>query len=191
MSLFDGLSNNITVLGASYPIHTDFRVWIKFESIVGNLRSDPVQTVTEILKLCLIPGKLPPSLTDTLKELLNFYIGKNEFSEKEPGDGVRTQRIYDFEYDSEYIYSAFMQLYGIDLCSADMHWQQFKALFSSITGDTKFGEIMRIRAVSLDEISGKKQKAHYRRLKQIFALPDLRSEQEKERDLADAICSIM
>lgn len=191
MSLFDCLEDSITVAGEKYPIHTDFRVWIKFESIVGNLKTDPIQAATDILRLCLIPGKLPPSLTDTLEELFAFYSGSEKERGKKSDEGASAQRIYDFEYDSEYIYAAFMQMYGIDLCHAKMHWRQFRALFSSITGDTKFGEILRIRAISLDDVSGKKQKVHYKQLKRIYALPDNRSEAEKETDLADAILSVM
>ena len=60
-------------------------------------------------------------------------------------------------------------------------------MFSSLTDETKIGEIMGIRAISLEKISDKKQRSYYARLKRLYALPDTRSEDEKENDLADMI----
>ena len=190
--LTDILPESIDVCGASYPVNTDFRTWIRFENLIDGLQTEPEQTAVDILKLCFktekTAFKLPSSLSETLKALFEFYTGKS-LSEETDGTKAKaqSQRIYSFEHDGEYIYAGFMQQYGIDLCKSDMHWYRFKALFSSLTDETKIGEIMGIRAISLEKISDKKQRSYYARLKRLYALPDTRSEDEKENDLADMI----
>lgn len=37
---------------------------------------------------------------------------------------------FDYEFDAPEIYASFMQLYGIDLFNATLHWWQFRALLS-------------------------------------------------------------
>ena len=45
---------------------------------------------------------------------------------------------------------------------------------------------MGYRSIDLSKIKDKEQKAYYRKLKRDFALPDNRTEEEKERDFAEA-----
>lgn len=188
MSLFtEPLADSIEVCGKRYPVHTGFKTWIKFEKLAQNFEKNPVQTAAEMIKLCLNCRRLPSSLCDTLSGLCDFYSGKNKAEVK----GEKSfKRIYDFEYDADLIYAAFVRLYGIDLCKSNMHWHKFTALFSSITKNTKFGEILAIRATDVNEITDKKLKADILRLKRQCSLPDTTSEEEKENRLAEMISKI-
>ena len=56
----------------------------------------------------------------------------------------RAARAFDWLIDSDYIYSAFLQQYGIDLETADMHWHKFLSLFNGLTG-TKLNDIISAR----------------------------------------------
>lgn len=195
MSLItEPLAEGIEVRGIYYPIHTDFKIWIRFEGVIEKLKSEPERTVTEIMKLCFkrdkAPFRLPPSLGETLTSLFEFYAGKSANKPPSGESKTGTRRIYSFEHDAEYIYAGFLQQYGIDLCDTPMHWHKFRALFSSLADDTKIGEIMGIRALNTEKLSDKKQRAHYTRLKRMYALPDNKSEQEKENELADIIMGI-
>ena len=189
----DVLPECITVDGKEYPINSDFKVWIRFEKLILDIMSNPEQAVIEIFKLCFKRDKtrykLPLKFDSTLKALTQFYTLKTEETEAHENNAdinnAKRQRIYSYEYDSKYIYAAFVQQYGIDLCSCNMHWWKFHALMSSVSADTKFGEIMGIRALNLNDIKDKRQRAQYIKLKKIYALPDMRSEEEKENELAD------
>lgn len=57
-------------------------------------------------------------------------------------------KIIDFSQDSSYIYSSFMQAYGIDLIEQHniLDWRKFVSLFQGLPADTKICEIMNIRA---------------------------------------------
>lgn len=100
----------------------------------------------------------------------------------------KSKQIYSYEFDDEYIYSAFMTQYKIDLNSIKyMHWWKFKSLFNSLNDNVQFVKIMGYRAMNLSKIKDKDTKANYKRLQQIYALPDMRSEEEKESDFANEL----
>ena len=97
------------------------------------------------------------------------------------------KQIYSYEFDAEYIYSAFMEQYKIDLNSIPyLHWWKFKALFNSLNEEVLFSKIMSYRAIDLSKIKDKDMKKYYKKMKKLYVLPDLRSEEEKENDFAEA-----
>lgn len=61
------------------------------------------------------------------------------------------KRTFDFEDDSDYIYSSFMQAYGLDLveCQGKLHWKKFIALFQGLPEGTKIREVMKIRGMEI------------------------------------------
>ena len=109
---------------------------------------------------------------------------KEETSQKETGKNIK--RIYSYEFDDNKIYSAFIQQYNIDLQKQDLHWWQFKTMFECLTNSTQIVQIMEYRAMDLSKIKDKNMKKQYKSLKELYALPDMRSEEEKENDFAEA-----
>lgn len=87
----------------------------------------------------------------------------------------KKQRVLDFEYDGEYIYSSFMMDYGIDLIEEQgkLPWKKFIILFHGLSDRTKIREIMRIRAMDIPEYNGKNGKyvQEIQDLKSYYALP--------------------
>ena len=67
-----------------------------------------------------------------------------------------------------------------------MHWWKFKAMFNGLKSDNKIVEIMGYRAIDLSKIKDKEEKKRYKELKRIYALPDMRSQEQKESDFACA-----
>nr|MDH3162311.1 Gp15 family bacteriophage protein [Bacillus licheniformis] len=74
--------------------------------------------------------------------VFNNFINESEDKEEEqaPPDGEATEApadeaIFDFVEDAEYIYSAFLFDYNIDLLEQQgkMHWRKFKALFKGLS----------------------------------------------------------
>ena len=81
-----------------------------------------------------------------------------------------------------------MEQYKIDLNSIKyLHWWKFKALFNDLNENIQFSKIMSYRAMDLSKIKDKDMKKQYRKLKTLYALPDMRSEEEKESDFADEL----
>ena len=102
-------------------------------------------------------------------------------------DEQEDKQIFSYEHDADYIYAAFVQQYGIDLTECKLHWWKFKALFAGLTGSTKIREIMEIRATDISHIKDKERRSHMIKLQDAYALPDMRSEEEKENDFAAAL----
>lgn len=85
------------------------------------------------------------------------------------------------------IYTAFKTQYNIDLEEIEfLHWWKFKAMFNGLKSDNKIVEIMGYRAIDLSKIKDKEEKKRYKELKRIYALPDMRTQEQKESDFACA-----
>ena len=98
----------------------------------------------------------------------------------------KQKQIYSYEFDAEYIYSSFMEQYKIDLNTSHMHWWKFKALFEGLNENTQIVKIMGYRAIDLGKIKDKEEKTRYKKLKKLYALPDMRTQEEKEADFGKA-----
>ncbi len=133
-----GLPNTIEVGGSPFSIKTDFREWLRFAEIVKEMNKYLVKDL-----YFLFQDKIP--VQNPFLELMEFYLNKNEYPH---GSGSSADTL-NYEVDSEYIYSAFMQQYGIDLVDIEyLHWHKFKALLLGLTDDTLLGKVMSYRAYS-------------------------------------------
>jgi len=79
-----------------------------------------------------------------------------------------------------------MEQYKIDLNYTNMHWWKFKALFQGLSDNTLMVKIMGYRSIDLGKIKDKEEKARYKKLKKIYALPDMRTVEQKEADFNKA-----
>lgn len=80
-------------------------------------------------------------------------------------------QVIDYNEDSKYIYSAFMQVYGIDLFEEQgkLHWNKFQALMDGLPDDTKLSQIIHFR--TWEESDDKKDyKQYMREQKQYWSL---------------------
>ncbi|HEM5109531.1 TPA: hypothetical protein U1249_002034 [Streptococcus suis] len=83
------------------------------------------------------------------------------------------ERLFSLKYDAEYIYSSFMQAYGLDLIDVQntLHWKKFNALLNGLPSDTKFAEVLKIRSYKPQKGDSKKYKESMKQLKKEYALP--------------------
>ena len=98
--------------------------------------------------------------------------------------GQKNQSVVSFGYDSSFIYSAFMEAYGIDLWdqATKMHWCKFLALFEGIPENCILRQIMGIRAQPIPAPKGHNQEEIQRitELKALYALPSKTTEEETQ-----------
>lgn len=131
------------------------------------------------------------NLDEAVKKFIWFYqCGEPEdLLQRSSGATGKSKRIYDFEFDAQLIYAAFLSQYGIDLQDVEhMHWWKFKALFVSLR-NSLFVDVMQCRAIKITKDMSKEQKAYYQRMKSIYRLPDGKgiSESRKEKELIAAL----
>lgn len=184
--LTEKLPDSIIINDNKFPIKTDFRHWIKVTQIMMGQSSD-IQKIADICSevFCELPKA---SVKLVLNAVMDFYSPPRKVNLS--GTDSKPKRQYDFEYDAELIYAAFLQQYGIDLTSTNMHWWKFKALFNTLDETTQFVKVIGYRSINLSEIKNKEQKKHYGKMKHIYRLPDSRTEEEKEEDMNNMIAKM-
>ena len=180
--LTEALPDYIVVRGEKCPIKSDFRVWLEFSEIISKNISE-TEKLFKMLKL--IFDKLPQNLYDGISAIMNFYSYTPVKSENK--DKAVNKNYFDFDYDANLIYSAFLQQYKIDLCQTNMHWWTFKALLGGLSDDTHFIKVVQYRSMDLSKIKDKEQRHHYQKMKTLYKLPDNRSKEQKEQHLNDVM----
>ena len=168
--------------GRVYEFQTDFREWIKFELLLTDrdiAMTDKARRLTEI-----IFPTVPPD--EKLWEfLLWFYKCGREPPKAKPKSGRAKKQtaVYSFEYDDGYIFAAFLEVYGIDLCEVQyLHWWKFKAMFRALH-DCKLTDIMGYRSEELNSKTPEYRKKFVEDMKRLYALPRSLSEQQKIDEL--------
>ena len=185
--LIDPLPQKIGVDGKEYPIRWDFRVGILYELLM--LDEDVQGAEKPLLALRLFYPEIPGNWQKALEGIQWFYrSGVEEKIVKRKRNRKKQERIYSFQYDAGYIYSAFLEQYGLDLTEVgQLHWWKFRALFQGLREDSAFSKIMGYRAMEISESMGKEQKEFYRRMKESYRLPSPKGEEEKISALESAL----
>ena len=167
---------------------TDFRTSILFELLMQREDIKIKLKIRKALELYYPDLSQISDLETALKDITWFYqCGKEKKTSRKnkKTNNKKNNYIYSYEYDADYIYSAFMQQYNIDLTEIEyLHWWKFRALFEGLNKDTKIVEIMGYRAMDLSKIKDKKEKNFYKKMKELYALPDMRTTLQKEQDFA-------
>lgn len=157
--------------GKIYPIHTDFREWIRYESLISD--GDVPENLKTIIALRLVfADKVPDDFAGAVRFTTWFYCGGKEIKKTEENENyLESRRVYDLEYDSEYIYAAFMELYGIDLSDISyLHWWKFRALFKGLH-DCRMTDIMGYRGAEISEDLPDSRKRFLLDMQELYALP--------------------
>lgn len=152
-----------------FLIYTDFRIWLSFPKRIKNLESGDWSGYKG-----LFSGAVPWPTEEVLGALGAFYNPSREIPRSD-GSG---EILLDVDVDADYIYAAFLQVYGIDLIEADMHWHKFSALLASLPQGTMLMDIIGYRGYK-----GNSKDPEYKRLmrlKGMWALPQPVSKEEKE-----------
>ena len=167
-------------------VNTNFRSFILFELLMQDRHLSKKEKI--MLSLNLFYDEIPQDLKKGIDGIVWFYTKGKEIKEsKSNNKSDNKKRIYSYEYDADLIYTAFLDQYGVDLNEIDyLHWFKFKAMFEGLKSDNKICEIMGYRAVDINKIKNKDEQKKYKKLQKEWALPDDRTEEEKERDFAEA-----
>lgn len=194
--LIDELPKTVTIGGAEYEIKSDFRTSLLFEMLMDDNTVPDEDKGLQALRLYypVIPHK-QNEVTEAIDKILWFYrCGKepNEYmrkkQEKQAESGQRQSKIYDVNYDDDYIYAAFIQQYGINLNYVEyMHWWEYRALFKALTNETEFVKIMEYRGMDISKDLTQEQKSFYKKMKAIYALPQPKEETERMRAIEAAL----
>lgn len=182
--------NTYKIKGVEYPLDLSFATVIKMLKLINNKDLSIVERLDGALfylfgedcqRMIL---ELPyDDKLEIYHTIYNESIGMparpdNDVERDRNGDPLYPDEIginkYSLDYDSDAIYSSFMQAYGIDLVDEQsrMSWQKFNALLAGLPENVKFSQIMSIRDKDLGDIKDPLEKGHWERLKARYRLPE-------------------
>ena len=156
------LPDAVMVSGKVYKIKTGHSFWFVFARIIGQDK----KYLSDFD--FLYDGDIPEDRQAGVDALCGFYCEKKEVPRLED-DG--SDRVLDYDIDADYIYSAILQCYGIDLFDKQIHWHKVRAMLAAVN-NTRLNDIMQYRGAS-----GKNKELA--KLKRIWALPEKQSEEDK------------
>ncbi len=167
-------------------INTDFKISILFELLMQDEKIKKELKIMKALQLYYPDFEKISDYEKAIEQMLWFYrCGKELANSNKSNGNNKYNQIYSYEFDDNYIYSAFLQQYNIDLQEIQyMHWWKFKALFDGLNENTEIAKIMSYRSVNLSQIKDVEKKKYYKRMKKLYALPDMRTQEEKETEFA-------
>ena len=163
------LPNVVWLDGRPFSIYTDFRRWMRFEIEAGKLQEGEQIDISYLFK-----SEKP--IYCSLRELFAF---SRPVSPLPRNAGGSTAILLDYELDAEYIYSAFLGQYGIDLLEVEeLHWHKFLALLKGLKADEMLCRIMGYRAY---ERSGSRKDV-YEEQKRAWEIIRISHEEQRELD---------
>lgn len=197
--LIDKLPNLVNIAGAKFVINTDFRTGILFEKMMldKEIEEDEKSKLAinlyydneENRHLRYIINNMNNKDEATDKLLWFYRCGREEHEvvgSKKSYSSSSSKNIYDYDFDQEYIYSAFLEQFNIDLQDMEyLHWWKFRALFNSLNENCKFSKILNYRSIDLSKVKDKDEKEFYKNMKALYEIPTKISKEEKEK--VDAI----
>lgn len=169
MNLLAPLPQHIEVKGRKLQINTGFKAWFRFAKAIKRAKTD--EDIVNALKPVFVNGFDLSETEEILKKCFDFFINAKSFVNPDANGEASTAIAYDLELDSNYIFSAFLEQYGIDLTERDIHYYKFIALFDSLSENTLFKRIVSIRTKDISKEDSKMQ-ASYRKLQKAFEISE-------------------
>lgn len=159
------------------------------KSLAGNTREEKAESfnndfenysIEEMSKVFKSVFEEHISLSDVKDNHVEYDLAGNPMKTT-ASSGKQEQAPYDIRFDGDYIYSSFLQAYGIDLFDMQgvLHWRKFNALLSGLPEGTKLMEVIKIRKWKSQKGDSAEYKEEMRRLQKDYALPNEIIEEEE------------
>lgn len=182
------LPHSIAVAGFSFDVDLAFDNVL---DVLDVLRGDGDDAQKLIAALALFIGPLPDWLIEptdqyaVLQGIMQAYVipappkPKTDLNgDPMPEHEDDTPPVVDYTQDAEYIWTGFVQAYGIDLTEqrGQLDWRKFQALLRDLPDDTKLKQIIRIRTWKPEKGTSGQARRQMRELQDEFALDEVDEE---------------
>lgn len=175
---------SMAINGAECPINADFRTVLRCYEVQGNKTE---LSEGELIKILLMFYKKQKMFDEEhINKMFWFFsCGREKNKKAFPRRiaGINNKQPFDFEEDADLIYAGFMQQYGIDLQTEDMHWWKFMILLENLGADTRLSRIMEYRTVdTASKHLSKEQRKFYQAMQRYYGLDSRQMPEMTERD---------
>lgn len=182
---------SLEVNGAECPINADFRTVLKCYEIQGGKKE---LTPGELMKiLCMFYRKQRMFSEEHVNQMFWFFsCGREEKKKAFPRRiaGINNKQPFDFQEDADVIYAGFIQQYGIDLQTEDMHWWKFMILLENLGSDTRLQKLMEYRTIdTTNKNLSKEERKFYHAMQSYYSLEGnpAREMTDRERAIEEAL----
>lgn len=175
--LTEQLPTAVEIDGTVYELNTDFRTCLT--SILAFEDPELTNFEKQMVMLQLLYKEIPGNLQGACRLAVKFLnCGDDQQVESGHDDGVG--RLYSFEQDAKYIYSAIKQSHGVDLEAVDnLHWWKFSYMFLDIKEECFFNRLIQLRRqLKLGKLTKEERELYYR-IQDIVDLPVLYTAEER------------
>lgn len=163
--LIDKLPNDVSINGELYLVHSDFRTVLMILTIMDDPLFSPMER--KALALECFYENLPDDLDGAYEEMCRFI---RMYSEPQEKSGEESPSI-DYQQDAAEIFSAFFQLYHIDLSRSDLHWFVFQTLLDHVNDGTPHLVTLRdIRTRKITPEMSERQRSELMQAKQRYGI---------------------
>lgn len=165
--LIDRLPTVVDVDGQQYALDSDFRTCLRI--ILAFEDAELTDAEKRLVLLENLYPDQPDNIAEAFKQGLWFLDG-GETGEKNGGQS--SKRVYSFDKDAPYVFSAFRQTHGVDLETIDyLHWWKFLYLFMDLGEDTFFIRLVGLRKRLADGSATKEERKAAREMGDVVKLP--------------------
>ena len=184
MKLYESLPDTVTVGRRVYRVDMDFRNILRMMEILQDGGLTPEAREWAAAR-CVV--KHPRK--GVLEAVKKLAFGVEERTKEQH------KRVTSFEQDAGLIRAAFRQAYGIDLWTEKLHWFQFWELLQALPEDTRYVNIVGIRARPMPKATkyNQEERDWLRKQKRQFALKETEEEEERtyEQNVADVFRGLL
>ena len=178
--IFTRLPYEVTVNGQKYALTPSFDNVLSMYKAVENL-DDWDKPEVMLYYLLKKPPKTPSA--DLFRAVVGVLFKPSSKGEK----------TFDFVQDSDLIYAAFYQAYGLDLIEQQgkLHWWKFTALLNGLPSNTRFSEVISIRTRPIPAPTkyNQQERENLIRLKREYALK--LSTEERNEQLQNSLRNVV
>lgn len=174
--MFNVLLDELPYVWKGYPISTDFRTGIRIMQCLKDKEFEQKERIMCALCLLFPYENRRPDIIEAQEALQWFMTDFNHDRHKKKSD---TKKTFDFDTDQWRIYSAFLNQYGIDLNTADMHWFVFMGLLSNLD-ECAFTRVIDVRTKKINAKDSREVKKAIAEAKDVYRL-----DAEKEKGLTE------
>jgi len=133
------------IKGRRLAINTDFKYMLDYLRLSADENETEEDKILCGLDLMFEKGWNRDDMQE-MQDFLNWYANCGEVvEEKEKKKASSEPKSFDILIDSGRIYAAFLQVYGISLRKAKMHWWIFMTLLEGLPSGTRLSEVCELR----------------------------------------------
>lgn len=182
MKLYERLPDRVRIGKKTYKVNLDFRNVLRMISYLDD-KSLLGEASRYLALKCVM--KHPPKNTGDAITALNAML----FGQRKKNSGGK-KRVTSYDQDAGLIRAAFLQVYGIDLWTAKLHWLQFRDLMDGLPEGTRYNEIVGIRARPMPTPTkyNADERQWLARAKEEYALE--MTEEQAERNYNDSVLKV-